>query len=424
MELLFISLALLLLGNVPIAVALGVSSFLFLWFNTDVPMTIIPQRMFNGTEGFTLLAVPLFMLAGNLMDRGGLSLKIVNFASSLVGFIRGGLAMISIVSAMFFAGISGSANADTAAIGSLLVPAMKKKEYDPGLAASILSSAGSIGVIIPPSIPMVVYASIANVSVGKMFLGGLIPGVLVGLALMVVSYFIAIKHNLPAEIKASAHQVWVTFKDAALALGMPLVILGGLFSGMFTATECAAIAVFYSFVVGYFIYRQLKLSEIWQICLDSAVTTGIPMLVVATCTVFAWIMASQQVPDAIATTMFSFTDSKYVMLLIFNLILLILGTFMDALPAIVLTTPVMLEIAGKYGLDPVFIGVIMVFNLAIGFSTPPVGVTLFVSCSIAKIRLVQTFKYLFYYIGAMLTVLFLVTYIPQLILFLPDLLIK
>lgn len=424
MEILFGSLFLLLLMNVPIAISLGVSSMIFLVLNTDVPLTIIPQRMFNGTEGFTLLAVPLFMLAGNLMDRGGLSLKIVNFASSLVGFIRGGLAMVSIVSAMIFAGISGSANADTAAIGSLLIPAMKKKNYNPGLAASIVSTAGSIGVIIPPSIPMVVYASVANVSVGALFLGGVVPGLLVGGALMVLSYFIAIREDLPPEVRASAKQVWITFKDAALALGMPVIILGGLFSGVFTATECAAVAVLYSFVVGYFIYHQIKLSDLFNISLEAAITTGIPMLVVATSTIFAWIMAWQQVPETIANLLLGFTQSKYVMLLMFNVILLVIGTFMDALPAIVLTTPVMLTIATKYGIDPIFLGVIMVFNLAIGFSTPPVGVTLFVSCSIAKIRIAETFRYLFLYIGAMVVILFMITYIPSLIMFLPTLLMK
>ena len=422
--LLFICLFLLLLANVPISMSIGVSSLIYLILGTDVPLTIIPQRMYNSTEAFTLLAVPLFILAGNLMDKGGLSKKIVDFSSALVGYIKGGLSMIAIVAAMFFAGISGSSNADTAAIGSILIPAMKKKNYESSLAASIISTAGSIGVIIPPSIPMVVYASVANVSVGEMFLGGIIPGILAGISLMVLSYIIAIKINLPSESSFNLRTIWTTFKGAIIALGMPLIVLGGLFSGFFTATEAAAVAVGYSFFVGVFIYKKIKISDLPTICLDSAVMTAIPMLVVATVGIFGWILAREQIPALIESSLFSLTTNKYILLLLFNILFLIVGTFLESLTAIILLTPIILPITNHLGIDPIFLGVMMVFNLAIGMSTPPVGVTLYVSCSIAGIELHHTFKYLFLYIGAMVVILFIITYTPGLIMFFPNMFMK
>lgn len=424
MAILLTSLLILLLIDVPIALTFGISSLLFLLSGPNIPLTVIPQTLYNSTESFTLLAVPLFILAGNLMDRGGLSKRIVDFASALVGFIKGGLAMVSVVSAMIFAGISGSANADTAAIGSILIPAMKNKNYNPSMAATVVAAAGSIGVIIPPSIPMVVYASIANVSVGAMFLGGVIPGILIGISLMILSYIIALKEDLPAENNLSLKNIWETGKDAILAMGMPLIVLGGLFGGIFTATEAAAVAVFYSFIVGFFVYKQIKLSDIYKICLDSAVTTGIPMLIVATTQVFTWIMAWERIPDMIAASLLSFTNSKVVMLLLFNIVELLLGTFLDALPAIVLSAPIVLPVAAKFGIDPVLIGVIMVVNQAIGMITPPVGVTWFVSCSIANIELSKTYKHLFIYMAAMLVVLLLITLIPDLVMYLPRILMK
>lgn len=422
--LLFICLFLLLLANVPISMSIGVSSLIYLILGTDVPLTIIPQRMYNSTEAFTLLAVPLFILAGNLMDKGGLSKKIVDFSSALVGYIKGGLSMIAIVAAMFFAGISGSSNADTAAIGSILIPAMKKKNYESSLAASIISTAGSIGVIIPPSIPMVVYASVANVSVGEMFLGGIIPGILAGISLMVLSYIIAIKINLPSESSFNLRTIWTTFKGAIIALGMPLIVLGGLFSGFFTATEAAAVAVGYSFFVGVFIYKKIKISDLPTLCLDSAVMTAIPMLVVATVGIFGWILAREQIPALIESSLFSLTTNKYILLLLFNILFLIVGTFLESLTAIILLTPIILPITNHLGIDPIFLGVMMVFNLAIGMSTPPVGVTLYVSCSIAGIELHHTFKYLFLYIGAMVVILFIITYTPGLIMFFPNMFMK
>jgi len=422
--LLFICLFLLLIANVPISISIGVSSLIYLIVGTDIPLTLIPQRMYNSTEAFTLLAVPLFILSGNLMDKGGLSKKIVDFSSSLVGFIKGGLSMVAIVAAMFFAGISGSSNADTAAIGSILIPAMKEKNYESGHAASIISTAGSIGVIIPPSIPMVVYASVANVSVGAMFLGGIIPGILAGISLMVLSYIIAVKINLPSESSFSLRRIWITFKTALIALLMPLIVLGGLFSGFFTATEAAAVAVAYSFFVGVFIYKKIHISDLVRICLDSAVMTSIPMLVVATVGVFGWILAREQIPALIGSSLLSLTTNKYILLLLFNILFLIVGTFIESLTAIILLAPIILPITNQLGIDPIFIGVMMVFNLAIGMSTPPVGVTLYVSCSIAGIELHNTFKYLFLYIGAMIIILFIITYTPGLIMFFPNMFLK
>lgn len=329
--------------------------------------------------------------------------------------------MVSVVAGMFFAGISGSANADAAAISSLTIPPMKKKGYDPGFAATLLSGAGSIGVIIPPSIPMVVFAALTNTSVSKMFLGGIIPGVLCGLALMIFAYVVARKENLPRESRFQLKNVWVTFKDAIFALGMPVVILGGIFSGLFTATESAAIAVLYGFIVGVFVYKQIKLSEILEIAKETALMTAIPMFVVATSTTFVWAMSEQKATETVLQSLLTVTSNPYVVLLLMNIALLILGTFLDALPAIVLSAPFIVQIATQYNLDPVFLGVITVFNMAIGFGTPPVGVTLFVSCSVAGVKLPDTYKYLWWSLGAMTVVLLLITYVPGLIMFLPNL---
>ena len=286
------------------------------------------------------------------------------------------------------------------------------------------STAGSIGVIIPPSIPMVVYASVANVSVGAMFLGGIIPGILAGISLMVLSYIIAVKINLPSESSFSLRRIWITFKTALIALLMPLIVLGGLFSGFFTATEAAAVAVAYSFFVGVFIYKKIHISDLVKICLDSAVMTSIPMLVVATVGVFGWILAREQIPALIGSSLLSLTTNKYILLLLFNILFLIVGTFIESLTAIILLAPIILPITNQLGIDPIFIGVMMVFNLAIGMSTPPVGVTLYVSCSIAGIELHNTFKYLFLYIGAMIIILFIITYTPGLIMFFPNMFLK
>ncbi len=424
MILLLSSMTILLLMDVPIAVAMGLSSLCYLLIQTDIPLMVVPQTMYNGTESFILLAIPLFIFAGKLMDRGGLSQKIVNFASSLVGFIKGGLAMVSVLAAMFFSGISGSANADTAAISSLTIPAMKKKNYHPGFAASLLSSAGSIGVILPPSIPMVVFAALTNVSVSKMFLGGVIPGILCGVALMVFSYIVARRENLPRESRFELKNVWISFKEAIFALGMPFIILGGIFSGMFTATESAAIAVLYGFVLGTFVYRKIKIRDIMEIAKETAMMTAIPMFVVATSATFVWVMSEQKATESLLSSLLMLTDNPYVVLMLMNIALLILGTFLDALPAIVLSAPFIVEIAAQYHIDPVFLGVITVFNMAIGFGTPPVGVTLFISCSVAEIKLPDTYKYLWWALGAMTVVLLLITYIPGLVMYLPNLIAK
>lgn len=420
-SLLFTVLIFLAVLGIPIAFAIGLSSAVALLLKSDVPLLIVIQKMFTQLDSFPMLAVPFFVLAGGLMDRGGISLKLINFAGNLVGHIRGGLAMVSTVAAMFFAGISGSASADTAAIGSVLIPAMNSKGYSKGYAASVQATAGSIGVIIPPSIPMVIYALTAEVSIGKLFLGGYIPGILLGLGLMLVSYGFAIKHNYPAEPRADLPSLIKSFKESFWALMMAVIIMGGILSGIFTATEASVIAVVYALLVGLFIYKDLKISHLPQILVQSGIITSIVMFCVATTSVLAWILTSEQIPLKLANFMLSITNNPYMILLFINIILLIVGTFLDTTPAIILLVPILLPMVTKLGVDPIHFGLITVTNLAIGMCTPPVGITLFVACSIAEIPMTHLIKSLLPYLAIMITVLMIITYFPGLVMFLPNL---
>ncbi len=419
---LFIILAILAIIGVPIAFAIGLASVGALKFASSTPLLIVIQNMFAQVDSFPLMAVPFFILAGGLMDRGGISLKLIQFASNLVGHIRGGLAMVSTVAAMFFAGISGSASADTAAIGSVLIPAMNKKGYSKEFAASVQATAGSIGVIIPPSIPMVIFALTADVSIGKLFIAGYIPGILMGLGLMAVSYYFAVKRNYPAEPKATLASIWESLKESFWALMSAVIIMGGILSGIFTATEASVIAVVYSFLVGMFIYKELKIKDLPEIFVQCGIVTAIVMFCVATTAVLGWILTFEQMPLKITEAMMNFTTNKIVILIFINLILFIVGTFMDTTPAIILLVPILMPIIEKIGVNPIHFGIITVTNLAVGMCTPPVGICLFVACSVAKISMTRIVKSLLPYLAVMIAIVLLLTFVPGLVMFLPNLL--
>lgn len=408
--------------GIPVAFCLGLSSMIYLYL-ADIPMVVIPQKMFAGIDSFTLLCIPGFVLAGNLMNGGGITERIINFCNAFVGHIRGGLGLANIGSSMVFAGISGTALADTASIGGIMIPAMVKEGYEPDYSAAVTASSSTIGPIIPPSLPMIIVGTLTGISVSKMFLAGLIPGILLGIGLMIISYRISIKQNHPKGEKTTLKEKILAFKDAFWAIMLTVVILYGILGGYFTPTEASIAAVLYAIIVGKFIYKELELKKLPKILLDSMVGTASIMMLVGFANVFAWILASEQIPQLIADIILGFSQNKIVVLLLINLLLLFVGTFMETIAALVILFPILLEIVVPLGVNPIQFGVIVVLNLVIGLTTPPVGVCLFVASSISKISMVQAVKAIFPFLLVSLLILMLVTYIPAISLFLPGLIL-
>jgi C4-dicarboxylate transporter, DctM subunit len=412
-----------LLLGVRIALSLGLSSLIyFLIFMPQVKLTTIPQKMFTAVDNTALIAIPLFILAGELMNSGGISRRLIHFATTMVGHVRSGLSMVAVLACKFFGGITGSAIADTAAIGSVIIPAMAEKGYKRSYAAALLASAGSIGPIIPPSIPMVVYGSIAGVSIGKLFMGGYIPGILIGISLMITCYFIGKRQGHPKEKKATLLERWNSFKDAILALITPLIIMGGIVGGIVTPTEAGVIGVIYALIVGLFIYREIKWRDLPKIFLDTVATSGVVILVMTTAAVFGWILAYEQIPQMIAEAFVNFSDNKYVILILIMIIMLIIGMFLDGTAALIIMTPVFLPVVNGLGIDLVFFGVLMAINICIGTLTPPVGVCLYVSSGIAKVSIEEVTKEIVPFLIVIISALFLFVIFPQIITFLPNLL--
>lgn len=418
---LFLVFVLALILKVPVSFSLAIASLAALSYAGHIDTAVIVQRMYTASESFALIAIPFFILAGGFMESGGISRRIVNFASSLVGHIRGGLAMVSVVASMFFAGISGSTAADTAAIGSILIPAMESKGYGKDMATSVQATAGSIGIIIPPSIPMVILGITAGISIGGLFLGGFIPGVLMGLALMITSYILARQRNLPPEPRVPFKQLIRSFLDSILALMTLVIIMGGILTGIFTPTEASVIAALYSFILGFFIYKELKFKDIPRIMVKTAITTGVVVFCIASASSFGWIVAAERIPAKIAEAILSISTNKYVILTLFNLLMLFLGTFLDVTPIIIIVVPIIFPIALKLGVSPIHFGLMTIVNMAIGQCTPPVGVSLFVATGIAKASLGEILGTYVKYILAMIIVLFIITFIPPLVTFIPSL---
>ena len=384
------------------------------------PVTIA-QNMFNGNDSSPLVAVLFFMLAGALMEESRLTQRLMDFAYSIVGRLHGGLGHVAILVAMIFAAMSGSAVATAAAIGGRLLPQMRARGYDDGFSAALIASGGAIGPIIPPSIPMVIYAVIANASVERMFLGGAVPGILFGLGLMVYTRFYAKRHHYPREEgKFRLQDLLASLQESILALLMPVIILGGIFSGIFTATEAACVAAVYTFLVGKFVYKTIKWKSIPKICLSAAKNTAVVMFIISCCSVLAWVLTSQQIPQQIALMLLSVSTNPTIVLLLISTFVLILGCFMDAVAIIVLLSPIMLSVLQQLSIDPVFFGVLLVVNVCIGALTPPVGTCLFVSSKIGKVSLAKTSKAVLPMVAIAVGVLFLCIIFPQVIMFLPD----
>jgi tripartite ATP-independent transporter DctM subunit len=382
-EVLILSLLLLFAINAPIAIAIGVASLLAILIQGNFPLMMVVQKMFGGMDSFHLMAVPLFMFTGVIMEAGGISRRIIDFANALVGWLPGGLAAVTVVSAMFFAGISGSAAADAAAVGAILIPAMKKSGYESDFAAAVQAAGGSIGVIIPPSIPMIIFGFLTGASIGQLFAGGILPGILIGFSLIAVATVISRKKGYSATSAFTLKDIGVTFKRALLALGAPVIILGGILFGIFTATESAAVAVVYALFVGMLVYKKIKIRDLFPLFRDGAITSAIVMFIIATASVFSWIAAIEDIPAHLAGSLLGLTRDPIYLMLLINLILLIAGTFVETTASLILLVPMITAMLPSLGVDMIQLGVIVVTNLAIGMLTPPMGICLIVSCSIS-----------------------------------------
>lgn len=404
----------------PIVFAIGIASVVTTIY-LDLPLMLVAQNMVKGINVFALLAVPFFILAGEIMGQGGISNRLIDLSNVLIGWVRGGLAMVNILASMFFGGISGSSAADTSSIGSILIPLMRKKGYDADFATTVTMSSSVQGILIPPSHNMVIFSLVAGgVSIGKLFLAGMIPGIVLGIALMIFSYIVSVKRNYPVEQVPGWKDALRTIRDAGLGLVTVLIVVVGVITGIFTATESAAIAVLYAFLITFFVYREIPLSQMSNILTKSIKTLSIVMILIGTSTAFGWLLAYLKVPALVTQGIFSISENKYVIMIILNLIMLFLGMIMDMSSIILIATPILLPIATKVGVDPVHFGVIMVLNLGIGLITPPVGSTLFIGSAIAGISIERLAKAMLPFYVIMVIVLILVTYIPGIVMFIPN----
>lgn len=405
--------------GVPIAMALGLSALGTILCANTMPIEYISQISFTSIDSFPIMAIPFFVAAGVFMGEGGLSKRLLGLADELLGSFTGGLALATVVTCMFFAAISGSGPATVAAIGSLTIPAMVERGYSRAFAAALVAAAGSIGVMIPPSNPFVVYGVSAQVSIGKLFMGGIVPGLIIGLVLMGISYYYSKKNGWKGEArKRTFRTVGKAFWEAKWALMVPVIILGGIYSGYMTPTESAAVAAFYGLIVGVFIHKGINRKNIVYCFTESCSTSAVIIALMAMATIFGNILTIEQIPAKIATWMLAITDSKYVILLIITLLLIFVGTFMEALAAIVILTPILLPIVLQVGIDPIHFGIIMVVNLAIGFITPPVGVNLFVASGLAKLKIEEISKAVVPFLLGMIAVLLLISYVAPISMFL------
>ena len=419
-----LSFLIMLFAGMPIGFALGATAlFIFLKMDMPVLLNMVPQRFFAGLDMFTLMAMPFFILAGQIMNTSGITTRLVNFSNVLVGHLRGGLAHANIVASIFFAGMTGAAVSDTAAIGTMLIPAMVEDGYDLDFSAAVTASSSIIGPTIPPSNMMVIYGSLMGVSIAGLFAAGIVPGLFLGLILMILSGYISVKRGYPKKEKmASLPEMGKAFISAIPALLMPLIIIGGILSGMFTPTEAAAIAVAYAFIVGFFVFKTLKMKDIPKLLEQTARITGVVFLIIASASILGWILAAERIPEQIANLFLSISHNKFFILLMINILMLIVGMFMDIAAALVILGPILHPLAVSVGVPPIQFGIIMVLSLNIALMTPPVGACLFVVCGITKLSLESISKAIWPFIIAEVIVLFIITFIEPITMFFPRLL--
>lgn len=410
--------------GVPIAIGLGASAMVFVLLQEDLSLTMLIQTTFGGMSSFPLMAIPLFMLAGNLMNEGGLTRDLVRFAKLVMGHISGGLGLATILASAIFSAISGSAVATAVAIGMVMIPAMKEAGYDEEVGAAVTATAACMGPIIPPSISFIMYGVIANVSIGGLFLGGVIPGLLLGIFLMSYMYFVARKRDYPREPQSPFREVLLGAWQALPALLMPIIIMGGILGGIFTPTEAAGVVVVYALLVGAFFYRKLSWRRLPEILLNSGLESAMVMLLLGLSEPFSWIIASEEIPQLLIDAVGTISASPIVMLLLINLLLILVGIPLETAPAIAIVTPVIAPIAAQLGIDPIHLGIIVCFNLVLGLVTPPVGAVLFSICSISGMRLETLSRGVWPTFFIALLALGLITYIPPLTTYLPYLIMK
>lgn len=415
------SFVLLLLIRVPIALTLVISSVLTgLYMNIDISALV--QRMVSGVNSFSLLAIPFFIIAGEIMNEGGISNRLINLANVIIGKIRGGLAMVNVLASTFFGGISGSALADTSSLGSVLIPMMKKQKYDADYSVSVTISSSIQGVMIPPSHNMIIYSTAAGgVSVGALFIGGLVPGLLLGLLIMILTYAIAVKRNYPKGEPVKKEEIPKIMREGILGLLTVVIIMGGILSGFFTATESAAIGTLYAFIITFFVYRDIPITRMGVILKRSFKTLSMVLFLIAASSAFGWLLALLKVPALVSEALIGISSNPYIIILMMVIILLLLGMVMDMAPLILITTPILLPVATSIGMDPVHFGVLLILCLGIGLATPPVGSVLFVGSAIGKISIEKASKGMLPFYAAMILVLLIVAYVPQVSLFLPSL---
>lgn len=410
---LFGTLFVLLIVGVPIGYSIGIATLLGILYAGNLPLMSLVQNSIIGVDSFPLMAVPFFMLAGNLMNTGGIAKRLVDFANVLVGRVTGGLSIVTTIACMFYAALSGSAIATTSGVGTFMVPAMEKEGYDKGFAASIAAAAGSIGVIIPPSIPFVIYGVTVSTSIGDLFIAGILPGIMMAVALIIVCYLFSKKHGyLGRKERPSGKDVWVAFKNAIWSLMMPVIILGGIYTGIFTPTEAAVVAVVYALFIGVVIHKEMKWSDIYDAFRTTIVLNGITTFMVALSTAFAVYLSVEQIPTAVAQGFLNITDNGIVLLMLINLFLLVVGCFIDNIPATIILAPILLPVVQTLGMSPTTFGIVLTMNLAIGFVTPPYGINLFVASAISGISIGRMVYSMFWCILALLIVLILITYFP------------
>ncbi|MCC2818602.1 TRAP transporter large permease [Lachnoclostridium pacaense] len=417
----FIIFLILLLIGVPIAFSLGLSSLFYL-FTNNIPLTVIAQKFYSGMDSFTLLCIPGFMLAGALMNGGGITRRILDFCNSFLGHFRGSLALVNIVASMVFAGISGTAIADVCSLGSMLIPAMVDDGYDDDFSVAVTAASSVVGPIIPPSVPMVIAGSCVSISVGKMFQAGIIPGILLGLALCIPTYIISVKRNYPRHEKASWRVRLETTKDAIWAMLMPVILLGGILSGVFTPTEASIVTCAYALVVGVFVYKEIRIMDVPRIVWENIRACASIIVLIGLANVFAYILTAERIPQMVANSILSITDNRVVVILLINVVLLFVGMFMESLAAILITFPVLLPVATAVGMEPVHFALMAILNLMLGLTTPPVGMCVCTGAQIGKISAFKAFKATVPFLATSLIVLALVSFVPQLTLWIPSIL--